>query len=290
MGVNEKLTDTVPATHVVHGGTQDLAPDKWLPFEWVEPKLGRQVHGEIAVIRPFGTSGTLMAGFWRSHPNAPGASKDGSHRVTYSSPLGDETACVLEGTGTLTVKSTGKKYRIAPGSIISSPKNLEVLWELDAPNFKKYWCIFNGTDATPNPPTDLLISNVSDNPPDWADYHFTEPKEGALVAGELIFIRPGGSTGTMMSGVWRSGKGIAGSDVDPSGRMITPYTGTLGDETILLLEGEVDVVETLSGRKHSFRAGDVIGLSSGMHVTWTSKGPFSKKLWVITRDKLPEPG
>jgi uncharacterized cupin superfamily protein len=197
---------------------------------------------------------------------------------------------VIEGTATLTVKSTGRKFRIAPGSIVSSPKNLEVLWEIDSPSFKKYWCIFNGSEATPNPPTDLLISNVSDNPPDWAEYHFTEPKEGPLVAGELIFIRPSGSTGTMMSGVWRSGKGIAGSDVDPSGRMVTPYTGTLGDETILLLEGEVDVVETLTGKKHSFRAGDVIGLSSGMHVTWTSKGPFSKKLWVITRDKLPEPG
>ena len=60
------------------------------------------------------------------------------------------------------------------------------------------------------------------------------------------------------------------------------------NETILLLEGEVDVVETKTGKKHSFKAGDIIGLSSGMHVTWTSKGPFSKKLWVITRDKLPE--
>jgi uncharacterized cupin superfamily protein len=205
----------------------------------------------------------------------------------YSSPLGDETACVLEGCATLTVKSTGQKFRVAPGAIISTPKNLEVLWEIDGPYFKKYWCIFDGRDATSNPPTDLLVTNVSDNPGDWQDYHFVEPKEGPLVAGELIFLRSGGSTGTMMSGVWRSGKGIAGSDVDPSGRMATPYTGVLGDETILLLEGEVEVVETLSGRKHSFRAGDVICLSSGMHVTWTSKGPFSKKLWVITRDQLP---
>jgi len=92
----------------------------------------------------------------------------------------------------------------------------------------------------------------------------------------------------MMSGVWRSGKGIAGSSVDAKGTLVTPYTGTLGDETILLLEGEVDVVETESGKKHSFKAGDVIGLTSGMHITWTSKGPFTKKLWVITRDALSE--
>lgn len=288
MGANDDLKEVAPATHVVHGGTQDLSADRWLPFEWVEPRLGRQVHGEIAVIRPHGTSGSLMAGFWRTGPTSPGGSADGSHRIVYSSPLGDETAAVLEGTATLTVKATGKKYRVSPGSIISSPKNLEVQWEIDGPYFKKYWCIFDGSEATKNPPQDLLISNVNDNPSAWEAYHFTEPKEGPLVAGELFFIRPSGSTGTMMSGIWRSGKGIAGTQVDEQGALTTPYTGVLGDETILLLEGEVDVVETRSGKKHSFRAGDVIGLSSGMHVTWHSKGPFSKKLWVITRDSLPE--
>lgn len=287
MGLNENASIDTPATHLVHGGTQDLSPERWTPFEWDEPGLGHCMHGEIAVIRTCGTSGNLSAGFWRTHAGAPGANKDGSHKAIYSAPLGDETACVIEGTATLTVTSTGQKFRIAPGSIVSSPKNLEVLWEFDGPNFKKYWCIFNGSQTTPNPPQDLKISNINDNPPDWQEYHFTEPKEGPLVAGELIFIREGGSTGTMMAGIWRSGKGIAGSDVDPRGRMITPYTGVLGDETILLLEGEVDVVETRTGRQHSFRAGDVIGLSSGMHVTWTSRGPFSKKLWVITRDQLP---
>jgi uncharacterized cupin superfamily protein len=286
MGVNDNVK-LAPASHVVHGGTQDTPKDQWLPFEWEEPSLGRCVHGEIAVVRSFGTSGTLMAGFWRSSAVAPGANKDGSHRVVYSSPLGDETACVLEGCATLTVKKTGKKYRIAPGSIVSSPKNLEVLWEIDGPSFKKYWCIFNGTQNTPNPPQDLKVTNISDNPPEWTTYHFTEPKEGPQHCGELYFIREGGSTGTMLSGVWRSGKGIPASHRDESGKTDTPYTGTLGDETILLLEGEVDVTETLTGRKHSFRAGDVIGLSSGMHVTWEGKGPFVKKLWVITKDQLP---
>jgi hypothetical protein len=32
-----------PATPVVHGGTQDLPRDVWVPFEWDEPRLGRQV-------------------------------------------------------------------------------------------------------------------------------------------------------------------------------------------------------------------------------------------------------
>lgn len=274
--------------HAVYGGVQNLPADQWLPFEWIEPRLGSQVHGEYAVVRPEGVSGSLSAGFWRTGPTAPGASPDGSHSLTYSAPLGDETACVIDGAATLTVVSTGKRYEVGPGSIISSPKGLEVRWDIQGPSFKKYWCIWNGSQPTANPPRDLLISHVSDNPDPWTDYHFTEPKEGALVAGELYFIRSSGSTGTMMSGVWRSGKGISGSDVDEKGTMTTPYTGTLGDETILLLEGEVDVVETGSGRTHHFKAGDVIGLSSGMHITWISKGPFTKKLWVITRDALPE--
>jgi uncharacterized cupin superfamily protein len=286
--VHEEHQSPRDELYKVHGGTQTPAPDQWIPFEWEEPRLGRQVHGEVAVIRTAGTSGSLIAGLWRTGPTSPGASRDGSHRLVYSSPLGDETACVIEGSATLTVKATGKQYTVGPGSVISSPKNLEVSWEIHAPYFKKYWCIWNGSQATAEPPRDLLISNINDNPPDWQDYHFTEPKEGAQVAGELYFIRSGGSTGTMMSGVWRSGKGIAGTNVDAKGTLVTPYTGTLGDETILLLEGEVDVVETASGRKHSFRAGDIIGLSSGMHITWTSKGPFSKKLWVITRDQLPQ--
>lgn len=276
------------ATHKVHGGTQNQAPGQWAPFEWEEPRLGKQVHGEIAVIRSFGTSGDLTAGFWRTGPTAPGASPDGSHRIVYSSPLGDETAAVIDGSAVLTVASTGEKHHIAPGTIVSSPKNLEVIWDIDGPRFKKYWCIFNGSQATTNPPQDLRIANINDNPDKWQEYAFTEPKEGPQVAGELFFIRESGSTGTMMSGIWRSGKGIAGTNVDAKGALTTPYTGVLGDETILLLEGEVDVVETDSGIKHSFRAGDVIGLSSGMHITWTSRGPYSKKLWVITRDQLPQ--
>ncbi|KAH6974346.1 hypothetical protein BKA56DRAFT_591222 [Ilyonectria sp. MPI-CAGE-AT-0026] len=275
-----------PNNHVIHRGAQAPESSKWTPFEWEEPKLGKQVHGEVSIARPFGVSGNLSSGFWRTGPTSPGAAPDGSHSLTYSSPLGDETACIIDGCATLTVVSTGKKFTVSPGAIISSPKGLEVRWEIDSPFFKKYWCIWNGTSATASPPTDLQINHVSENPQEWTDYHFTEPKEGPLVAGELYFIRSGGSTGTMLSGVWRSGKGIAGSDVDASGTLSTPYTGVLGDETILLLEGEVDVIETESGVKHSFKAGDAIGLTSGMHITWISKGPFSKKLWVITRDEV----
>lgn len=278
-----------PQTHVVHGSVQCAAPENWVPFEWEEPKRGKQIYGEVTVGRAFGTSGNLTAGFWRSGATSPGSRADGSTTVIYSSPLGDETACVIDGTAKLTVKATGKSYQVGPGSIISSPKGLEVEWEIDGPFFKKYWCIWAGTSPVPNAALELQINHVSDNPKDWEEYHWTEPKDGPQVAGELYFIRTNGSTGSMLSGVWRSGKGIAASHCTPDGTMRTPYTAVLGDETVLLLEGEVDVVETDGGKKHSFKAGDLIGLTSGMHVTWISKGPFSKKLWVITRDELPTP-
>lgn len=274
-------------SHVVHGGTQAPPSTEWKPFGWVEPKLGKQVHGEVTIARAFGTTGSISSGFWRTGPNSPGAHQDGSHKLTYSSPLGDETACVIDGTATLNVVSTGQSYRVGPGAIVSSPKGLEVFWTIDGPFFKKYWCIWNGSEAVPHPPEELKINHVSDNPKEWTEYHFKEPKEGPLVAGELYFIRNSGSTGKMLSGVWRSGKGIAASDADAEGTMTTPYTGTLGDETILLLEGEVEIIESETGKSHVFKAGDVIGLTSGMHITWVSKGPFSKKLWVISRDELP---
>lgn len=208
--------------YAVHGGVQNEPNEKWLPFEWVEPRFGMQVHGEYVVTRPEGMSGSLSAGFWRTGPTAPGATADGSHTIVYSSPLGDEVACVIDGTAVLTVLSTGKRYKVGPGSIINSPKGLEVQWEIEGPSFKKWWCIWNGSEPTSNPPQDLLISHTSDNPADWLEYHFDEPAEGPLVAGELYFLRSGGSTGTMMSGVWRSGKGIAGSDVDEKGALKTP--------------------------------------------------------------------
>jgi uncharacterized cupin superfamily protein len=100
-------------------------------------------------------------------------------------------------------------------------------------------------------------------------------------------LLPGHADPDLSHNRWRN-RSSSGSSVDAKGTLITPYTGTLGDETILLLEGEVEVLETDSGKKHSFKAGDVIGLTSGMHIEWTSKGPFAKKLWVITRDVLPE--
>ena len=42
-----------------------------------------------------------------------------------------------------------------------------------------------------------------------------------------------------------------------------------------------------TGEEYDLKAGDVIGLPSGVPVTWTSKPPFLKKFFVITNEALP---
>lgn len=283
MTSNEKAA---AKSNVIHYGSPLAPDDQWVPFEWNEPKLGKQVSGEVAIARAFGSSGSLSCGFWRTGPTTQGSKPDGTHTFVYTAPLGDETAYVVEGTATLTVMSSGASYKIKPGSIVSSPKGLEVRWAVDGPFFKKFWCVWNGSEAASNPPSDLKVNHISDEPDDWIEHRFTEPDYGELVAGELYFVRSGGSTGTMLSGVWRSGKGFPGTKVDSKGTLTTPYTGVLGDETIYLVHGDTDVVEVESGKRHSFKAGDIVGLTAGMPVTYVAKGPFSVKLFIVTEDKL----
>ncbi|NMO05107.1 cupin domain-containing protein [Gordonia sp. TBRC 11910] len=269
----------------VHGGSADPTKHEWSPFEWEEPALGRtETQGEVTVFRPEGASGNLSAGFWRYHAGAPGARSDGSGTVVWSAPLGDESAVVIEGSAVITVTATGKQYEVGPGDIIHEPKGLEQTWEINGPYFKKFWVIWDSPTSTGASSDDLVIASINDNPEGWTPYDFTEPAEGDLTKGELIFQREGGSTGTLLSGLWRSGKGIAGSEAD--GTLTTPYTGVLGDETILLLEGEVHVHNDETGEDFDFKAGDVIGLTSGEHITWTSKSPFTKKFWVITNEAV----
>jgi uncharacterized cupin superfamily protein len=274
------------ATSKIYRGSTSPELDSWEPFEWEEPGHGKLVHGEISMIIPEGTSGSLMAGLWRTHAAAPGANADGSHTIPYSSPLGDEMLVVIEGTATVTVNETGEKHRLEPGVIMCHPKNLELTWEVDGPYFKKYWVIWDSPQAA-TPRTDLLVGNINDNPAEWETYRWTEPVEGDQVCGELYFMRQDGTTGTRLCGIWRSGVGIDGCEADGSSTI--PYTATLGDETLLLLEGTVHIRDDVTGEEHDLHSGDVVTLPHGHHLTWTSQPPFVKKFWVITKDQLPEP-
>ncbi|WP_242126178.1 cupin domain-containing protein [Sphingobium sp. Sx8-8] len=279
-------TINIPASLVsptVYHGTQDIPADQWEAFSWHEPKVGDCTHGEAAILRPEGTSGSLMAGLWRTYPTAPGAGEGGSQRFLYTSPSGDEVECVIEGHATLTVIATGEKHRVSPGSIISSPKGLEVLWEVEGPYFKKFWCVFDGTHAKDNPPADLLVTHINADHSDWREFKLVGPDEQERSYGQILVLRDRGSTGNLMCGLWRGGVGIPGSEAFPVGNMAMPYNAPLGDETMLLIDGAVDIVSD-TGDRHSFQPGDIVGLSAGQPISYTSRGLFNKKFWIATGD------
>jgi uncharacterized cupin superfamily protein len=278
-------TAAVSPGRLFHGSV-DPAKNDWQPFEWEEPALGRtDAQGEVAVFRPSGTRGNLTSGLWRYHAGAPGANADGSGRIVWSSPLGDECAVVLDGSAVITVEEGGKQHEVGPGSIVYQPKGLRLSWEIKGPYFKKFWTTWDGTEASGVKHDDVTIANISDNPADWTQNDFTEPLEGDLTKGEYVVFFAEGTTGTLMSGLWRTGIGLPGCEAD--GSLTTPYTGVRGDETILMLEGEAHLRNDETGEEWNFRAGDLIAIPSGVHVTWTSKGPFHKKFWVISNDILP---
>jgi uncharacterized cupin superfamily protein len=111
---------TTALTRNIEVGSQSLNPDQWTPFEWVEPKLGKQAKGEVVIVRTGGTSGELQAGLWRTGIGIAGCEPDGSCHVDYSAPDADETVVILEGQVTVTVVSTGKQHHLEAGSIMKS--------------------------------------------------------------------------------------------------------------------------------------------------------------------------
>jgi uncharacterized cupin superfamily protein len=270
----------------VYVGNRSLNPDEgWIPFSWLEPVHGPQTKGEVLVIRPGGTAGgDHKAGLWRTGKDIAGCEPDGSCFVKYSAPDADETIVILEGNVEVTVISTGKKYHLEAGSIMSHPKGLDISWDIKGPYLKKFWVLWD----SPHPATpgeDVFVSHISASPAEWTTFSWEEPVHGQQTCGELTFVRETGVTGTLLTGLWRTGVGIPGCEAD--GSATVPYTAPLGDETILLLEGTVHMVDEETGREYEFKAGDVICLPKGLPIRWTSNGPFLKKFFLITNENLP---
>jgi len=238
------------------------------------------------MVRSCGTSGYLTSGFWKIGSTSPLAAPDGSHSFMYPSPAGDDTTCVLEGSARLTIPATGETYSVGPGTIITTPRGIEVQYEIAPPHFKTFWCIWSGTSLTANPPTNLKISHVDDNPDHWSKHPLNGPGLGPLAAGEFYYILNGGTSGSFMSGIRRWQEALGGSDVNTPTHVAIPYDAKFGDETIFLLEGTVEIIGTDGGTQHKLEAGDVIGLSQGTPVTWILNSPVIKMLWIITRDNL----
>lgn len=252
---------------------------EWTAFSWDDTLHGPQTKGELVVVRNGGTSGSLSSGLWRTGKDMPGCNPDGTCDVVYSAPLGDETMLILEGSCEVTVKSTGKKHRFEAGSILSHPKYLDITWHSDGPLVKKFWTIW---DASP-PGTkgdDFYTGHINDNPEKWAPFAWEEPGQKVQQAGEVHLVRETGSTGTLKVGLWRTGRGMPGCK--PDGSVTFDYSAPLGDETIMIIEGLVTVVEHESGKTHDFKAGDIVALPSALNITWTSEAPFVKAFFILT--------
>ena len=277
---------TTAKSRAIYVGNRNQNPDTWQPFQWDDPKHGPQAKGEVHVIRPEGTSGSLTAGLWRTGHDIPGCERDGSCVVKYSAPLGDETMVILEGSVEITETATGIKHQVEAGSIVGHPKGVDLQWNIRAPFLKKFWVMWDSPQVATRG-NRLHVANISDNPHSWQPFKWVEPQHGPQMCGELFTVRDTGSTGTLMLGLWRTGIGIAGCQSDGSATI--RYTAPLGDETILLLEGQAHVVNEETGQAYDLKAGDVIGLPSGLPITWTSKPPFLKKFFVITNAAVPSP-
>lgn len=114
---------------------------------------------------------------------------------------------------------------------------------------------------------------------DFEPFEYFEPGQGMARFGEFHLIRAGGSgNGTLIAGIWR----LQESTTSPV------YTSFAGDETFLVLEGEVTIKNLDSGDEKHFKPGDIGAWYKGMRTEWTFKAPF-KKLVVVAHDQpMPE--
>ena len=58
------------------------------------------------------------------------------------------------------------------------------------------------------------------------------------------------------------------------------YSSELGDETFLVLEGEVHITVEETGEVFEYRVGDIGSWSQGTRTVWDIKAPF-KKFYVV---------
>ncbi|MCW5624373.1 MAG: cupin domain-containing protein [Burkholderiales bacterium] len=107
---------------------------------------------------------------------------------------------------------------------------------------------------------------------DWIPFQYE--KDGKMVDfGEMVLTRTAGSAGnTYYVGIWRCGvcKMYFSSDA--------------GDETFLVLEGELEIEVLATGEKFSYKPGDICSWTKGTPTMWDIKKPM-KKMFVIADSK-----
>ena len=105
---------------------------------------------------------------------------------------------------------------------------------------------------------------------DWQAFEY--PQEGEIQSyGEVVPFRESGSGGKLLAvGLWRC-LTLGDSPM---------YCSELGDETFLVLEGEVEITALETGEKFHYQEGDVGSWSQGTKTIWNVIRPF-KKFYVV---------
>jgi uncharacterized protein len=110
---------------------------------------------------------------------------------------------------------------------------------------------------------------------DWIPLRYE--KDGETVEfGEMVVMRELGSAGNTYSvGLWRC---------NVLGR--TFFSSDDGDETFVVLEGEVEIEDLTDGTKHVYGPGDICSWSKGTPTMWDIRKPM-KKVFVIADSGPP---
>ncbi len=108
---------------------------------------------------------------------------------------------------------------------------------------------------------------------DWIPFQYE--KDGKMVDfGEMVLTRTAGSAGnTYYVGIWRC---------DKLGK--TYFSSDAGDETFLVLEGELEIEVLATGEKFHYGQGDICSWTKGTPTMWDIKKPM-KKMFVIADAK-----
>ena len=235
--------------------------------------------GESAVLRKQETGGSLKVGLWRTSASGTRCNPDGSCLAAGNAPVHD-AVLVLEGSGTITIRSTGTTVQLEPGLIVSHPQGIDSHWDIDGPYLKKLFIEWDRTDGSKNI-GNIHVARVADNPDTWRSSKWDEPSHGSQQFGESYLIRKEPAPDFALVGMWRSGVGVGAPD-SGKGRPVR-YSGVMGDTTVFLLEGRARVHNHETGEDHEFKSGDVIGLAQGQRISWENATPFVKAFFVVTK-------
>ena len=127
----------------------------------------------------------------------------------------------------------------------------------------------------------------SRNPNDWVPFEWAEPSQGPSAVGEIAIARAHGTAGQHIVGFWRTRAGAPGCG--PDGACRTKYSAPLGDECMIVLDGEATVTVTRTGQTHTLTAGTIMIHPKNLEVTYDIAGPYFKKYVVIWDSPTPAP-